>query len=127
MTEELKSHFLNLYQMVLSDTEIDPEELILLYRIGIEHNVSSDEINRLLICPNKSVIPSDTETKVKYLYDLARMAWSDGKLDDNEENTLKMLCRKFGFMENNIDAICEYLLHEAQNNTPVEEIINSIK
>lgn len=127
MKEELKSHFLNLYQMVLSDTEVKPEELIMLYKIGIEHNVSSDEINKLLISPNKQIIPLDTETKVRHLYDLSRMAWSDGVLDQNEKNTLQLFCRKFGFIEDNIDKICEYLLDQAEKNTSIEEIIKHIK
>lgn len=34
MEEKLKGHFLNLYHMALSDTEVDTTELEMLYLIG---------------------------------------------------------------------------------------------
>ncbi len=124
--EVLKSHFLNLYHILLSDTVVDPTELATLYAIGIEKGVDKEEINQLLFTPCQIVIPQALETKIEYLYDFARMIWSDNNIDENELQTLKLFCRKFGFYEENIEEICQFLLERAKQRMTTQEVINQI-
>ena len=42
LTAQVKSHFLNLYNMVLADGTVKPEELMQIYQIGKRHGVSED-------------------------------------------------------------------------------------
>ena len=79
---KVKTHFLNLYAMALSDTSIDTMELDLLYRIGEEKGVSKEEIQKLLLHPNEVnfTIPYDVLEKIEYLYDFARLIWLTTRL-----------------------------------------------
>lgn len=124
----LRGHFLNLYHMALSDAEIDTRELEMLFNIGEEKGVSKEEIDNVVIHPDriKFIPPTSTLEKIESLYDFARIAWADGKIDENEERVIQMFCTKFGFEQQNIPTIIQFLLDEASNGTPKEEIIKIV-
>lgn len=128
LTPELKDHFLHLYHMALSDTEVDIKELEMLYRIGEDRGISREDIDTLLMQPMESDIPPPKTVleKIDCLYDLSLIAWSDGRVDPGERETLARFCTRFGFRDENISAICEYLLEEASRNTPKEEILTTV-
>ena len=53
MNETEKKMFLGLYQMLLADAEVHPNELELLYQIGKEKGgISEAEIQRAIFSPN---------------------------------------------------------------------------
>ncbi len=126
---ELKSHFLNLYSIALSDTEIDTTELEFLFQFGQERGVPKEEIEDLILHPDKIKfnIPADTLKKIEYLYDFAKMIWADGKVDEYEEVALKKFCLKFGFEKENIDALVKFLIEEAKKYTSNTEIIDIVQ
>lgn len=126
---ELKSHFINLYYIALSDTQVDTTELELLFNFGQERGIEKEEIEKLLLHPDKVrfSIPTDTFKKVEYLYDFARMIWADGKVDDYEELALKKFCSKFGFEQSNIPVLAKFLLDEAEKGTDKSEIFEIVK
>lgn len=128
LTPELKDHFLHLYHMALSDTEVDIKELEMLYRIGEDRGISREDIDTLLMQPVESDIapPQTVLEKIDCLYDLSLIAWSDGRVDPGERETLERFCARFGFHEENVSAICEYLLEEASKNTPKQEILTTV-
>lgn len=128
MEEKLKAHFLNLYHMALSDTEIDTRELEMLFLIGEEKGISKTEINSVVLEPDtiKFVAPETILEKIECLYDFARIAWADGRIDENEKRLLKMFSLKFDFIEENIPAIIQFLLDAAQKNTPKEEVLKIV-
>jgi uncharacterized tellurite resistance protein B-like protein len=124
----LKGHFLNLYHMALSDTEVDTAELEMLYTIGEEKGVSRSEIDEVVIRPDtiKFTSPATILEKIESLFDLARIAWADGKIDENEERVMKMFCTKFGFEKENIPIIIQFLLDEANKGTSKDEIFKIV-
>jgi len=128
LDNRLKSHFLNLYYMTLSDVDVDPLELELLYLIGEEKGITKDDIEQIVINPasTKFTCPESVLEKVESLYDFARIAWADGKIDDNEITAMQMFIKKFGFKEDNIPMIVQFLLDEAEKQTPKNEIFRIV-
>ncbi|MEO7176640.1 MAG: hypothetical protein ABIV51_12035 [Saprospiraceae bacterium] len=114
--------------MAISDAEVDTRELEMLYLIGEEKGVSRSEIDEVVIRPDtvKFVAPSNVLEKIESLYDFARIAWVDGRVDENEERVLHMFCSKFGFEKDNIPTIVQFLLDEAQKETSKEEIFKIV-
>lgn len=114
MEEKLKGHFLNLYHMALSDTEVDTKELEMLYLIGEEKGISKTEISSVVLEPDtiKFVAPETILEKIESLYDFARIAWADGRIDDNEKRLLAMFSKNFGFVQEtagNTNTIMEFI------------------
>ncbi|MEO9512144.1 MAG: hypothetical protein ABJN84_18015 [Flavobacteriaceae bacterium] len=122
---ELKSHFLRLYQMAFTDDNFDTLELQMLYRFAEERGVDQEQLNEVLLNPSQdSTIPEKLDDKIEYLYDLVLMIWADGVATEDEVNTLKKYCLKFGFMEENVDDICEFLLENGKQNVSKKQLIN---
>jgi hypothetical protein len=128
MTDILKSHFLNLYAMALSDTEIATIELEALYKIGREKGIEKIEIDQVILNPDKVrfLFPENINEKIIYLYDFARIILADGVVDDHEKNTLKLFCNRFGFEEENIESIADFLIASAEENMEVEALLKLI-
>ncbi|MDX1828754.1 MAG: hypothetical protein R3342_04325 [Lutibacter sp.] len=128
ISAELKAHFLRLYQMAFSDDNFDVLELQMLYSFAQQRGVSEDQLNHILLHPTNDVsIPKTLEKRIEYLYDLALMIWADGKETEDERNTLKKYCRRFEFLNENIDELASYLLTRAKEGVKKEDIINDIK
>ena len=127
ITVELKSHFLRLYQMAFSDDNFDLLELQMLYRFAEERGVSKNDLEKFLLEPShNSTIPEKFEKKIEYLYDLAIMIWADNVATDDEINTLKKYCLKFGFLEENISNLSQFLLEKAKEKISKEDLILQI-
>jgi len=127
--DKLKSHFLNLYSLALADNEVDPSELEVLFEIGKHHGVSKEEIEKLLLNPDmiEASIPNDTLTKVQHLYDFVQIILADGVVDDREKAALRNFCQNFGFEEQHIPQIMEYLIEEGKKGTSKDVIIEQVK
>ena len=124
---ELKSHFLRLYQIAFSDDNFHPIELQMLYQFASERGLSKEDLNQILLNPSHDTsIPENVEDRVGYLYDLAVMIWADNIVTEDELNTLKKYCKKFEFIEENIDQLADYLLTCAKEGIDKKEIINHI-
>ena len=125
ITLELKSHFLRLYQMALSDDQFDVLELQMLYHFADERGIPKEEMDKLFLNPvnTEFIVPESLNTKIEYLYDLTRIIWADGKITDDEINMLRKYCRKFDFIEENINDLSDYLIDCVQKNIGKEEII----
>jgi uncharacterized tellurite resistance protein B-like protein len=127
MTAELKSHFLRLYQMAFSDDEFHVLELQMLYKFAEERGLTSEQLNEVLLNPSHDgTIPDSIEKRVEYLYDLAVMIWADNEVTEDEYITLKKYCKKFEFLEENINDLADYLLESAKKNISKEEIIKNL-
>lgn len=124
----LKWHFFNLYCMALSDNDFDPKEAELLYKIGLEHGLDKNMIDEIATTSGlHPETPKTLEEKVTYLYDLTRMAWADGKIEEEERQMLMKNTIRFGFKEENKEAIVAYFLESVKNEKPLEQVINEIK
>ena len=118
----LKAHFLNLYHMAISDAEVVTTELEMLYSIGQERGITKEEIDEVVVRPDtiKFSAPANVLDKIECLYDFARIAWADGKIDENEKRVMNMFCIKFGFEKENIPTIIQFLVDEAENRWHLE-------
>lgn len=125
---ELKSHFLRLYQMALADDDFDILELKMLYQFANDRGVPKEDLERLLLNPvdHTTVIPQDLSTRIEYLYDLTSMILADDIITEDEKNALKKYCRKFEFLEENIDELTDYLLDCVKRGVSKTEIINQL-
>lgn len=130
MNENEKKMFLGLYQMLLADAEVHPNELELLYQIGKEKGgISEEEIQNAIFSPNTfvSLESMSDDDRIEYLYNLSRIAWADGKIDDKEKVILQDASRRLGFAEENVVEISEFLLGQAKGKKSVEEVLQTIK
>jgi hypothetical protein len=111
ISEKLKAHFLRLYQMAICDDDFSTQELKMLYKSAEERGVSPKHLDEILMNPihSKSLIPETLEEKVESLYDLTTMVWMDGIVTENEYATLEKYVAMFGFIEENVKDIVDYL------------------
>lgn len=126
--KKLQLHFLNLYCMVIADGIIDPQEMETIYRIGREnYNLSEDDINKAVVGTGTTYeIPSSNEERVRILYEMAVIAWADGKIEDSERKMLRNYALRYGVVEGRVEDFIDYLLEKAQRNTSEEEIIKEL-
>ena len=125
---KLRLHFLNLYCMVIADGIVDPKELETIYRIGREsYGLSEEEINKAVVGAGTTyVIPDSPEERMRILYEMAIIAWADGKIEDSERKMLHDYALRYGVVEDSVMAFVDYLLEKADNNISVEDIINEL-
>jgi uncharacterized tellurite resistance protein B-like protein len=127
ITNELKSHFLRLYQIAITDDNFSPLELKMLYKFAEDRNVPKEELDKILLtAPNQLIIPDSIEKRIEYLYDLSCMIWADGVVDIEERNALKKYCKKFEFLDENIEELSQYLLDSVENGKSKQEVINEL-
>ncbi|MBU2920704.1 TerB family tellurite resistance protein [Winogradskyella psychrotolerans] len=128
ISNKLKSHFLRLYQIAFSDDNFDILELKMLYHFAEERGVSEEQLQQVLLNPltSDAQIPDTLNQKIEYLNDLAKMIWADGIVTEDERNTLSKYCKRFGFLDENLKQLVDFLLECAKQNLSVEEILLKI-
>ncbi len=128
MDQTKNSQFLALYRMVLADGVIDPLELETIYRIGTEsYGLTQDEITDSLQNAGTSLqLPQTIEDKVKFLFNLAEVAWADGVIEPSEKELLRKYVIHLGFEEENAHQITEFMLNAVEKGQTVEEILSII-
>ncbi|PJJ64628.1 hypothetical protein [Chryseobacterium geocarposphaerae] len=129
ITENLKAHFLRLYQMAICDDDFSALELKMLYKCAEERGISSKNLDEILLNPInlKSLVPQTIEEKVDYLYDLTVMIWTDGIVSPNEYSALQKYVLMFGFLEENVTAIVDYLIEAVKIGKNKSEILCELK
>lgn len=128
ITAELKSHFLRLYQIALSDDNFSHLEMQLLYKFAEERAISKTELDAILTgFAGDVIIPETLEKKIEYLYDFALMIWADEIVSQDEKTALKKYIKSFGFLEENVEGLTNYLLESAKADKPKNEILKELK
>lgn len=130
MEENEKKMFLGLYQMLLADEEVHPNELELLYQIGREKGgISEEEIQKAIFSPNTfvSVENLSDDDRIEYLFNLSRIAWADGKIDEKEKEILHEASKRLGFAEENSSEISEFLLEQTKAGKSFGDVLETIK
>ena len=113
--------------MAITDDDFSPHELKMLYQFAKERNIEKEELDQILLSPTtKFIIPESIEKRIEYLYDLAKMIWADGVVNTDERNTLKKYCRKFEFVDENIDELSEYILDAVKKGISKEKLLNEL-
>ena len=124
---QLKSHFLRLYQIALSDENFNHMEMQLLYHFAEERGIPKSDLDSILTGSIGEVtIPESIEERIEYLYDFAQMIWADEMITEDEMNAFKKYCRKFEFLEENIEELTTYLLEKAKEGTPKSQILQEL-
>lgn len=125
MDSALKSQFLSLYCMVLADGVIDARELEILYKIGIEqYGLSQTDIVECVKNAGSSfVLPETLEGKIRFLVNMAQIAFADGEVDSTERSLLEKYIRKMNFEEANVKDIADFLLGSVEEGKGVDEIV----
>lgn len=128
MEELLKARFLSLYCMVMADGIVEAKELETLYRIGREnYNLTAEEINKNVVSAGTSfVAPDKMEDRVSILYEMAEIAWADGKIDETEKSLLARYAIRLGFKEENAIGISDYMLQKVKDGISQKEVITEI-
>ncbi|MBQ0103478.1 MAG: hypothetical protein KBS99_04810 [Prevotellaceae bacterium] len=127
INDALKWHFFNLYCMALSDNEFDFTERQALYQIGIKHGIAPEQINEFVLTANlKPVVPEAMNGKVECLYELTQMAWADGQITPEENQTIKKCVIRYGFLKENAERIVDYFIESVKVNKTQEEVLNEI-
>ncbi len=113
---QLKSHFLRLYQIALSDENFNHTRNGTAYIILQKKEVFQKQTLTLFLTGSigEVTIPETLEERIEYLYDFAQMIWADGKITEDEMNAFKKYCKKFEFLDENIDELTTYLLDNAK-------------
>lgn len=126
--KRLQLHFLNLYCMVIADGIVDPKEMETIYKIGREnYGLSEEEINKAVVNAGTTyAIPESSEERVRILYEMAIIAWADGKIEDSERKMLRDYALRYGVVENSVTAFVDYLLEKAHNDVSEEDIIKEL-
>lgn len=129
MDAQLRAEFLCLYRMALADGVVDARELETLYRIGTEqYGVGQAEIiDCVKNAGNADLVMQDSESRIRLLYNMARIAWADGSVDPTERMLLEKYVSKLGFDDNNRVEIANFLLGEAERGQSVENVLEHIK
>lgn len=129
ITENLKAHFLRLYQMAICDDDFSALELKILYKCAEERGIPSKDLDEILLNPInfKSSVPQTIEEKVDYLYDLTVMIWADGVVSPDEYSTMQKYVVMFGFLEENVTAIVDYLIESVRIGKNKSEILYELK
>lgn len=129
ITENLKAHFLRLYQMAICDDDFSALELKMLYRCAEERGIPSKNLDEILLNPInlKSLVPQTIEEKIDYLYDLTVMIWADGIVSPNEYVALQKYVLMFGFLEENVTAIVDYFIEAVRVGKNKSEILYELK
>ena len=128
LTDELKSHFLNMYFIAMSDTEFDEKEMDEILKIGEDKGITKEEFENIITNPTDVSFktPDDIILKVEYLFDFAKIIWADGKIDDKERTTLFDFCVKFDFDVETSKELTEWLLEIAKNDLTHEQLHKEI-
>jgi len=113
--------------VAFSDDKFDVLEMQMLYKFAQDRGVDKSELDNILLNPfHDSSIPETLNERIEYLYDLALMIWADNTVTDEERTTLRKYCLKFGFLEENIGDLSDFLLSHAENNLPKEQLLTLI-
>ena len=125
ISESLQSQFLALYCMVVADGVIDIKELETLYRIGSEqYGLTSQDINNSVLKKGTSfIVPENMESKIKFLYNLATIAWADGVLEESEKELMHKYIIRLGFLKENTEAIADFIFDCVQKGKTIEETL----
>ena len=125
ISEGLQSQFLALYCMVVADGVVDVKELETLYRIGSEqYGLTSQDINNAVLKNGSSfIVPENMESKIKFLYNLATIAWADGILEESEKELMRKYIIRLGFLKENADAIADFIFDCVKRGKTIEETL----
>ena len=115
--ELLDSHLKNLWEVAMSDGQIDDREVELLYQIAKRHGVGKGKVNRVKQRMDQInfASPDNDRERFDQMYDLVMMMMADSEIDDNEMRVCNKYAEKLGFDKR----IVEDLVYSISSNITV--------
>lgn len=114
--EQNLAHFASLVRIALSDEKINSKERLLLERLSIRLDISSNEFNEILKDPNKYplISPVSYDERLEHLFDLPKMMFLDKNPTIDKTSMLGRIAVELGFPAENVrqivkDAIAFFL------------------
>lgn len=129
LTENLRRQIINMYLLAGVDGDYDPQELLAISQKAKEANLSPSELQEILdkaVQYRNITLPDSLEERVRELYDLALIVWSDGIIKDEERRMLADFVRQYGFAEDSVTGIVDYLINQAQQGITIEAILKEL-
>lgn len=123
-----RNYFTNLFQVALSDNQIDPAELNFLYELGVSRGFAKEQIDEIIANPHKTRFekPKSLIEAIERLYDLVQMVLKDGKIHLNEVELCKSFAKRFDIKEEIIDELIETLIEQVRKGASKENLIREI-
>lgn len=124
-----KEHFTHLIQIALADGQIENSELEMLYRAGNKMGLTKEEINSLLENSKKSAFipPYELSKRFGQLYDIVKMVYADGQVNNNEMRLATSLATKLGFAEAEIPFLLTLLINGVKTGEDEDELFAMYK
>lgn len=124
-----KEHFIHLIQMANADGKIDDAELEMLSRMGNNLGLTKPEIDDLLASNNQSayIPPYELSKRFEQLYDVIKMVYADGVIDDNEMRLASRLAMKSGFTEEEIPLLLSVLFDGIKKGADEDDLFTLYK
>jgi len=124
-----KEHFIHLIQIALADGKIEDIELQMLQRMGSKLGLTKPEIDDLLETSKKSeyIPPYELSKRFEQLYDVIKMVYADGVIDDNEMRLASGLAMKSGFAEEEIPTLISVLIEGIKKGEDVDDLFDLYK
>jgi uncharacterized tellurite resistance protein B-like protein len=125
MDKKLKSHFLNIYCMILADGKVDRREIDQMYQLAKNrYDLQIEELNQLIVSGDVTFYkPESEEERIAYLYDLAIVAVSDGEITATERMLLEKYALKFDVAEEHVTSLVECFLEYAQKGLSINQVL----
>ena len=124
ISNELKSHFLRIFQIACSNENFDMLELKQLYEFAVHRGVDAQQLQRILIDTVFGLsIPETLDERIEYLYDLAVIIQADQNVSNDKYKLLRKFAKNFQFADENIEQICDFLLESARNEQEAMEVV----
>ncbi len=124
-----KEHFGHLIQIALADGKIEVSELEMLHNFGSKLGLTTQEVDDLLETSKNSayVPPYELEKRFGQLYDVIKMVFADGKIDNNEMRLATGIALKSGFTEQEIPVLLALLISGIKNGDDEEDLFDLYK
>ncbi|MBA4411002.1 MAG: hypothetical protein Q8S54_10815 [Bacteroidota bacterium] len=119
-----KEHFSHLIQMAMADGILENAELEMLYQLGSKLGITTAEVDDLLEINKKSayIPPYELSKRFGQLYDVLKMVYADGKIDDNEMRLATGIALKSGFLEEELPVLLALLINGIRNGDDEDDL-----
>ena len=124
-----KEHFGHLIQVAMADGKIETSELEMLHRFGSKLGLTAPEVDDLLETSKKSayVPPYELSKRFGQLYDVIKMVYADGQINNNEMRLATGLALKSGFAEEELPILLALLISGIKNGDDEEDLFDLYK
>jgi uncharacterized tellurite resistance protein B-like protein len=124
-----KEHFGHLIQIAMADGKIETSELEMLHRFGSKLGLTAPEVDDLLETSKKSayVPPYELSKRFGQLYDVIKMVYADGQINNNEMRLATGLALKSGFTEEEIPVLLALLISGIKNGEDEDDLFELYK